>query len=197
MTYKNKLLIPLPQPTADNGDKHTSENPSISKSRIGNLRLADENATSAGQIRLNTTKKITNKIQRQRKPSLIDGKSLEQWIPEWRRVEGGLCGTLNQFYGWVGLFRIRENGKVVFIGASAAPAGSKLCRRLECLTSQLQTGNNHHGALKIRENIGHLNLDVLLVGRSEADCGDTRALKKLMIQHYQPSWNVHKKAPKN
>lgn len=128
---------------------------------------------------------MTNNI----KVPLFNGETLEEQDAKWQRVEGGFSVTHKELHGSAGLFRAILNGEVMYIGCSAAPYGGRLYQRLRNFLGEPQTANSHYAALKIREHIDCLDLEVLITGRSWRDISGTLALRNAMVRLYQPDWN--------
>lgn len=126
------------------------------------------------------------------KQTIIAGKSLGQWDGEWQRLNGGFAVAHREVHGYVGVFRAVQGEEVMYVGCSSAGRGGKLYQRLLNFKNQEQRSNSHYGAIKIREHIGTLTLEVICLGRTSKDRFSARELKKLMIELHQPAWNVRK-----
>lgn len=118
--------------------------------------------------------------------SVICGRSLQAWDADWEAVKGGFAAGHNQLVGVPGLARAVLNGRVMYILRATEKRG--LQKGLQRIRGKPQTGNAGFGALKIREHISVLDLEILRVPilNGRTDC--IKDLKSRMVDLHQPEW---------
>lgn len=126
--------------------------------------------------------------KRTKTPSLIGGKTLDEWDLQWRTVKGGFHSH-RQYRHKTGLFRVSEKGVITAIGKSAG-IRDRLGKRMYDLIRPGDSGRRHRIGRYINANLDTLDLEVLIVGESWTDADTVNELKRAMIERHQPRENV-------
>lgn len=141
-----------------------------------------------------TTMKNSNPTDSNKKDSheqqeKVYGLTLEEWGLRWITV-----GTLDDLryhtthlYNYIGLYRVKLNDEILYIGHSTDYYKGGLRQKLlEYVASEqalyTMSENEQVGALA-------LTFDVLIIGNGPRSVEITKSLEPLMIGKYSPKWN--------
>ena len=123
-------------------------------------------------------------------------KTRAQWDRLWVRVPGGLKEYQPDLRYKVGLYRVLLNGVVMAIGTGTDKGGGQ-AKRLSDFHRPSWSGRNHYVGRQIYAHRDRLVVEVLIVGSDKEAREIARGLKKPMIHHHRPEWNVPSlRAPK-
>ncbi len=125
------------------------------------------------------------------KSKRMGGKTVDQWDREWqsigmlRDVQGNI-GHLNHY---VGLYRAKLNGKVVYIGRAVEYNNGGLRKRLTDYVRRSESSRGTNSSHNMNTYKDQLYIEVLLIGTDEEAAQITKALEPMLIGKYRPNWN--------
>lgn len=123
--------------------------------------------------------------------ALIEGKTLAEWDQDWDLRPDGLLTYQHGLKELIGVYRIIENGRVIFIGVGTAPKVG-IAKRISDLIRPSPSGRRYRSGQYVYENRHKLQIEVLIVGEvgNEAAARASKALKQAMIERDRPKLNV-------
>lgn len=123
------------------------------------------------------------------KPKLIGPMTLSEWDQKWVKVEGGLTVPQPQLRRKIGVFRVRLNGRVMFVGKVVEWPGG-LAKRLADFDRPSSSGRNHYAGRLIHAHRHDLVVEVLITNTDEHIEAFPGDLKTAMVRLHKPVWNA-------
>jgi len=124
---------------------------------------------------------------------LIGGKTIEQWDREWSGL-GILAdltlGKLSSYNNSIGLYKAEMGGRIYYIGRAIEYDNGGFRKRLRDYVRDSDSARTHKSGGKMNENADRVYISILVVGDSEADVEDVKALERALIRKYAPQWNI-------
>lgn len=120
-------------------------------------------------------------------------KTLSEWDREWRYA--GILGTmsLTEYNKYVGLYRAKLGGRIVYIGRAIEWDNGGFRKRLSDYRRDSSSARKHGSGQKMYEHRDALQIDLLIVGSDAEAAQIASKLEGLMIGKYNPEWNRVKK----
>ena len=121
--------------------------------------------------------------------SAIGGKTIEEWDRLWVPVDGGLKFDQPKLRHQVGLYRVSLKGQIMAIGTGVGKRGG-LAKRLSDFRRDSSSARDHFAGLLIDENLGRLEVKVLITGSDRTAREFAQQLKSPMMRLHTPGWNA-------
>lgn len=127
--------------------------------------------------------------QAQKTNATIGGRTISQWESSWQYA--GILSQLNltQYNKYVGLYRARLGGRVVYIGKATEWNNGGFRKRLSDYTRDSASARKHGSGQKMYQHRNELTIELLIVGSDARAAEITPKLEALMIGRYNPEWN--------
>lgn len=160
----------------------------ISAEQREKLRQARAKFDAAKEKRISKGVQVTNSGQ-----MLYGGKSLQQWDREWQSIGYLNSANLTPYNKFVGLYRHKIGGKVIYVGRAIELHNGGFSKRLSDYRRDSNSARKHKSGQLINENLDQITTDVLIVGDTEEAVQLTKVLEIQFIVKYNPSWNKQNK----
>lgn len=122
----------------------------------------------------------------------IGGRTIASWEEDWERA-GTLQSDFSHLSSFVGLYRARLAGQIVYVGRAVEWDNGGLRKRLRDYTRNSDSSRKHGSGRLMNAHADQLEIEVLRTGNCENAAGVARTLEKMFVGKYRPEWNVHLK----
>lgn len=120
---------------------------------------------------------------------IIWGKTIDEWDRQWQCAGTLASLSLTQYNKYVGLYRAKLGGKVVYIGRAIEWNNGGFRKRLSDYTRDSNSARKHGSGQKMYQHRHELTIDLLIVGSDAQAAEITVKLEGLMVGKYNPEWN--------
>lgn len=120
----------------------------------------------------------------------VNEKSLFEWEKQWKPI-----GSLKNVYKCksapreVGVYRAKQEGKIVYVGVGAEYDNGGLRKRLADYVREDGGGRQNEAGRLLNENSNSLEIDILVTGSDSCAADAARRLEHGFIFLYHPPWN--------
>ncbi len=120
---------------------------------------------------------------------LYGDKTVEQWNRNWQNIGPLETADLTPYNEYVGLYRHRLDGKIVYVGRAIELHNGGFRKRLSDYRRESDSARKHSSGSLIYDNLDRIKTDILIVGDTENAVEITKMLEGPFIAKYNPSWN--------
>jgi hypothetical protein len=119
----------------------------------------------------------------------IAGRTIQEWDQQWRYA--GILSSINltEYNKYVGLYRARLGGRIVYIGKAIEWNNGGFRKRLSDYTRESNSARKHGSGQKMYAHRNELVIELLIVGNDAKAAEVTPKLEALMVGKYNPEWN--------
>jgi len=115
--------------------------------------------------------------------------SFREWNEKWKEIGYLKDANLKPYNKDVGLYRLKLDNRVVYIGRATELNNGGIRKRLSDYRRDNDSARNYKSGRKINNNIDNIIADILVVGNTEEAISITISLEDKFIKHYNPLWN--------
>lgn len=131
----------------------------------------------------------SRQLYQKNKDVTIGGRSVNDWDGSWRGI-GLLANTeLSPYSHYVGLYRAKMNGKIMYIGKATEYSNGGLRKRLSDYIRDSDSSRKHASGQLMHKHSQVLSIDILITGEDGEAAQIANKLEVLLIGKHQPPWN--------
>ncbi|MBN6205822.1 hypothetical protein JYK21_05105 [Ralstonia pickettii] len=120
---------------------------------------------------------------------LYGNKSVNEWNAEWRNIGYLKSANLTPYNKYIGLYRHKIGGKVMYVGRAVEVSNGGFRKRLSDYRRGSDSARKHQLGRIINENLEQITTDILIVGDTAEAVKVTRLLEGQFIAKFNPPWN--------
>lgn len=117
--------------------------------------------------------------------TFIGGKTVAQWDNCWKSIGKLVDADLSLYNHYVGLYRHKIHGKVIYIGRAIELYNGGFRKRLSDYRRLNDSARKHLSGQIINSQLDKIRTDILIVGDTPSAVEDTIELEKAMIKKYK------------
>ena len=121
--------------------------------------------------------------------TLYGGKTLVEWNADWINMGHIIDADFSKFDKCVGLYRYCISGNIVYIGRATDLYNGSFKEKLNKFRNNCDINEKKDPCNLVKENIGDILVDILVVGNSVESITLTKNLEKEFILKFDPPWN--------
>lgn len=130
-----------------------------------------------------------HKQYQENKNAVIGGKTISQWESGWQSIGILSDADLTPYNKFVGLYRARLGGRIVYIGRAIEFSNGGFRKRLSDYRRQSDSARKHESGQQMNTYSDQISIDILVTGDDAAAADVARELERLLIGKYTPEWN--------
>lgn len=152
-------------------------------------------AKAVGKVALDVASESLQQVQKQNTRKAMQsnerygGKTLIEWDCEWRYAGRLGSMSLTEYNRYVGLYRAKLNGRIVYIGRAIEWNNGGFRKRLSDYRRDSNSARKHGSGQKMYAHRDELDIELLIVGTDGEAAQLASKLEGLMVGKYNPEWN--------
>ncbi|MCK9223420.1 MAG: GIY-YIG nuclease family protein [Limnochordia bacterium] len=151
--------------------------------KIGNAVFEQAQKHHAQQLRQYSKSASEGKTHR------IGGKTLGEWESSWQPIGILAIASLSKYASFVGLYRARLNGKIVYVGRAVEHSNGGFRKRLSDYRRSSDSARRHKSGQLMNQHADQLYIEILVTGSDAEAARVAVKLEPYFIGLHSPKWN--------